>query len=169
MNANNSRRLRSSATVAALLMGLASAACDGLLDVTNPGFIGEEKLTDPGLEQLVVNGAIGEFQYAFGQYALWSGVLADEAFTDHTQVGVREFSLHNITEINDLNESVYSYIHRARASAEDGVVRLRVMLDAATAAKSLNVATLLALGGYSYVLLGEGFCESPVNLGCLAT
>ena len=34
----------------------------------------------------------------------------------------------------------------------------------AGAATSLNVARGLIYGGYSYVLLGEGFCEAPVNL-----
>ena len=29
---------------------------------------------------------------------------------------------------------------------------------------NLSVARALIYGGYSYVLLGEGFCEAPVNL-----
>ena len=34
----------------------------------------------------------------------------------------------------------------------------------ANAASNLNVARALIYGGYSYVLLGEGFCDAPVNL-----
>jgi len=37
-------------------------------------------------------------------------------------------------------------------------------MQGAIAASSLNVARALIYGGYSYVLLGEGFCEAPVNL-----
>jgi hypothetical protein len=162
MNANPLRRARLLA--AALLIAWAPAGCDDLLDVTNPGYITEGQLTDPALERLLVNGAVGEFQYAWGYYALYSGILSDEAYTDHTQVGIRELSLRNLLESNDVNAAVYANLHRARQSAEDGVVRLRQMMDATAAGKSLNIATLLAYGGYAYTLLGEGFCESPVNL-----
>ena len=162
MIAQFKRRL--SATAAALFIAVASVGCDGLLDANNPEFINEGQLTDPALEQLVVNGVLGEFQFSYGFYALYSGILSDEVFTDHTQVGIRELSLRNILEANDANTSVFANLHRARQSAEDAVVRLKVMLGETNAAKSLNLATVLAYGGYAYTLLGEGFCESPVNL-----
>jgi hypothetical protein len=142
---------------------LAASGCSDLLEVTNPGAIPEERLTDPALEQLMINGAIGEFQFAYGNYTLWSGVLADEVFTDHTNVSVRDFSLHNFGDLNETNEGVYENLQRARASADDAVDRLKSLLGPG-AATSLNVARALAYGGYSYVLLGEGFCEAPVNL-----
>ena len=144
-------------------IALAAAGCSDLLEVTNPGAIPEERLTDPALEQLMINGAIGEFQFAYGSYALWSGVLSDEVFTDHTNVSVRDFSLHNFGDLNETNDGVYENVQRARASADDAVDRLKSLLGPA-AASSLNVARALAYGGYSYVLLGEGFCDAPVNL-----
>jgi hypothetical protein len=142
---------------------IALAGCSDLLEVSDPGAIQDEQLSDPALEQLMVNGAIGEFQFAYGSYVQWSGVLADEVFTDHTNVSVREFSLHNFIDLNDTNESVYVNLQRARASGDDTVERLKQMLGAA-AGSSLNVARALAYGGYAYVLLGEGFCEAPINL-----
>src|SRR5215210_2983184 len=78
--------------LAAIAFGL--NACNDVLEVKNPGAIGEGQLGDAALAQLIVNGAIGEFQYAYTQYAQWSGVLADEVFTDHTNVDVRDFSEH---------------------------------------------------------------------------
>jgi len=169
MNANPSRRLRLSATAAALLIGLASAGCDNLLDVTNPRYISEDQLTDPALEQLVVNGVVGEFQYAYGYYGLYSSAMTDEAFFDHTQVDIRELTLRNIRDANSVDAAIYSNLHRARQSAEDAVVRLTAMLGDANAAKSLNVATVMAYGAYAYTLLGEGFCESTVNLSAPMT
>jgi hypothetical protein len=151
--------LASVAAVSAMLVG-----CDSILSVQNPGALKEEQLGDPALETFIVNGAIGEFQYAYGFYALWSGVLADETFTDHTNVSVRELSLHNFNDLNDQTTDTFSNLSRARASADDGLARLTTILGAANAAKSLNVARLLAYGGYSYVLLGEGYCDAPINL-----
>ncbi|HMI46658.1 MAG TPA: hypothetical protein VK491_10875, partial [Gemmatimonadaceae bacterium] len=86
-------KLRQVATLTVLAFGF--SACNDVLSVNNPGAIQEGQLGDPALAQLIVNGAIGEFQYAYGQYAQWSAVLSDEAFTDHTNVDVRDFSEHN--------------------------------------------------------------------------
>jgi hypothetical protein len=142
---------------------LVLAGCNNALEVQNPGAIQEGQLADPALVQLIVNGAIGEFQYAYGQYAQWSAVLSDEAFTDHTNVDVRDFSEHNFGDLNTINSTSYEYVQRARQSADDAADRLKSLVGA-TATSDLNVARALAYGGYSYVLLGEGWCESPVNL-----
>ena len=169
MRAKLLRRRRSIAAAAALLFGLTAAGCDDLLDATNPEFIDEDQLTDPALEQLIVNGVLGEFQYSYGYYALYSAALADEAFYDHTEVNIRAFTLHNIDDANTVNTTTFSNLHRARQSAEDGVERLKAMLGETNAAKSLNMATVLAYGAYAYTLLGEGFCESTVNLSAPLT
>jgi hypothetical protein len=50
--------------ISTILVG--AAGCKGILDVTNPGSLKEEQLTNPALEQFLVNGAIGEFQYGYG-------------------------------------------------------------------------------------------------------
>ena len=154
-------KLRRSVTFFAL--ALAVSACNDALSVTNPGAIQEGQLGDPALEQLIVNGAVGEFQYAYGQYAQWSAVLSDEAYTDHTNVDVRDFSEHNFGDLNTINSTTYEYVQRARQSADDATDRVKSLLGTA-ASSDINVATVLAYGGYSYVLLGEGWCESPVNL-----
>jgi hypothetical protein len=155
------KKLRGIGAFAAI--AIAMAGCSDALSVTNPGAIQEEQLADPALVQLIVNGAIGEFQYAYGQYAQWSGVLSDETYTDHTNVDVRDFSEHNFGDLNDINSSTYEYVQRARQSADDAADRLKSLVGSG-ASSDLNVARALAYGGYSYVLLGEGWCESPVNL-----
>lgn len=152
-----------SAVIAAALV-VVSTACKDVLSVSNPGALGEGQLTNPALEQFLVNGAVGEFQYAQGYYALWSSVLADESYTDHTEVGIRELSLHGFNNLNGTNEAVFGNISRAVASGDDAVTRLKVMLGA-NAGSSLSIARALTYGGYAYVLLGEGFCEAPVHLG----
>jgi hypothetical protein len=91
-------------------LALAMAGCNDALQVNNPGAIQEGQLGDPALVQLIVNGAVGEFQYAYGQYAQWSAVLSDEAYTDHTNVDIRDFSEHKITDLNGINSSTYEYV-----------------------------------------------------------
>jgi hypothetical protein len=147
---------------AAFVAALGVAGCDDLLTVSNPASLDEAQLDDPALEQFVINGVIGEFQAAYVNYAFWSGVLSDEVFADHSNVNIRELSLHDFDDINTQNDSVYGTLQRARQSADDAVDRLK-RIRGASAASSLNVARALVYGGYAYVLLGEGFCEAPVN------
>ena len=148
----------------ALVLVMSAIGCESLLSVTDPGAVQEGQLTDPALEQLVTNGVIGEFQFAYGTYANWSSVLSDETFTDHTNVSVREFSLHNFNDLNDSNEATYVALQRARQSADDAVERITVMIGASAAGASVNIARAYVYGAYAYTLLAEGFCESPVNL-----
>jgi hypothetical protein len=149
--------------VAGAAIACSVAGCDDLLKVTNPGSLDEGQLTDPALEQFLINGAIGEFQFGYVNYALWSGVLGDEVFTDHSNLNFRPLALHNFDDLNATNELVYGSLQRARQSADDAADRVKIMAGA-NATSSLNVARALIYGGYSYVLLGEGFCEAPVNL-----
>jgi hypothetical protein len=149
---------------AALALALSLSACDGLLKVDNPAALQESQLENPALSQFLINGVIGEFQFAYGYYALWSGVLADESYADHVDLSIRALTRHEIDDLNTINDGVYGNLHRARQSAEDVGERLKRMLGSG-AGTNLDVARALIYAGYSYVLLGEGFCESPVNGG----
>ena len=152
---------------AAITLGL--TGCDDLLKVSSPGSLQEGQLANPALEQFLINGVIGEFQFAYGSYVYWSGVLADEAFTDHhASISVQEVARHDFNEFNGINELLYGNLQRARQAADDAADRVKTMLGT-RAASSLNVARALAYGGYAYVLLGEGFCEAPVNLSAPLT
>jgi hypothetical protein len=155
------KRIRKIGAFAAIAIVI--AGCNDALSINNPGAIEEGQLADPALVQLITNGAIGEFQYAYGQYAQWSAVLSDEAYTDHTNVDVRDFSEHKFGDLNTINSTEYEYVHRARQSADDAADRLKSLLGAA-ATSDHNVARVHAYGGDSYVLLGEAGSESPVNL-----
>jgi hypothetical protein len=153
--------LRRAGAAAAIVLGV--CACGDVLKVSNPGALQEAQLADPALVQFTINGVVGEFQFAYTNYALWSGVLADEVFTDHPNAGFRDFSLHSFDDGNATDSLVYASLQRARQSADDAADRVKTLLGPA-AASSLDVARALVYGGYAYVLLGEGFCEAPVNL-----
>src|SRR5215207_10006007 len=99
------RTLRCAAVASFIALG--ATGCDGLLKVNNPASLQEEQLDDPVLEPFIINGVIGEFQYAYTNYAFFSAVLADEAFLDHTNVNHKEFGLHSFNDINSTNELVY--------------------------------------------------------------
>ena len=94
-------------------------------------------------------------------------MLSDEAFTDHTNVDVRQFSLHDFTDLNTINQTVYEVVS-ARAPIRRRRRHHGSRRCSGNGAASLNIARALAYGGYAYILLGEGFCEAPVNLSARA-
>lgn len=147
--------------LALLLFG--AVACDGILDVSNPGAIEEGELTDPALEQTMINGVIGEFQYTHSYASQWTGTVADELLLDHTFAQTIPMVLRTADENNVYVSNIYSFWQRSRASADDAVARLQVTFGD-DARSRLTMLEALAYGGYSYVLMGETFCEAPINV-----
>src|SRR4051812_34059519 len=89
-------------TVVAVALAL---GCGDLLTVSTPGSLQDAQLDEPALEQFLINGVIGEFQLAYVTYSLWSGVLADEVFTDHgANEGYRTLSQHTFDDLNITND-----------------------------------------------------------------
>ncbi|MGM0738233.1 MAG: RagB/SusD family nutrient uptake outer membrane protein [Bacteroidota bacterium] len=148
--------------ILALLL-FSAVACDDILDVSNPGAIEEGELTDPALEQTMINGVIGEFQYTHSYASQWTGTVADELLLDHTYAQTIPMVLRTLDEDNVYVNNIYSFWQRSRASADDAVDRLQVIHGDDAMAK-LNMLKALAYGGYSYVLMGETFCEVPINM-----
>ena len=146
-----------------LLLGLI-AACDGILDVDDPGAIRSGDLTDPQMEELIVHGVLSEFQYAYNYMLLSASIFSDEVYTDHTNIDHREFALLDFDDTNVLNNETFTALQKARVTAEDAVERL-TEFHGSDASSSLNIAIAHAYAGYAYVLLGEHFCQAPVDVG----
>lgn len=152
-------------TVSVLLSAaLLFSACDGLLSVDDPGAIRTEDLSDPALEDLIMHGVLSEFQFAFNNLLLSASIFSDELYTDHTNVDHRQFALLDFPNTNAINEGAYTAIQKARVSAEDAVERLEGFYGS-QASSVLNTAIAHVYAGYSYVLLGEHFCEAPLDGG----
>jgi hypothetical protein len=149
-------------SVLALAFAVTLAGCD-VLSVLDPGAIEESQLTDPALEQTIVNGVRGEFQYTHSYASQWAGVLGDELLLHHTYFPTVPVVLRDLQPDNVYVGNVYSFWQRARQSADDAVGRLESILGAEADA-SLNMARVQAYRGYSYTLIGETFCEAPINL-----
>jgi hypothetical protein len=148
--------------IAVVVAGMALlTSCDDLLSVNDPGAIELDQLSDPKLEQLIFNGVLSEFQYSFNYLAHSASILSDEVYTDHTNLDYREFSLFDIRVGNILNNNTYTFLQKARVSAEDAAERI----DGFSDANPLNVAESYAYAGYANLMLGLHFCEAPINGG----
>lgn len=154
------KKIRIQMFVAALAGIALLTSCGDLLEVSDPGAIELDQLSDPKLEQLIMNGVLSEFQYAFNYMTLTASILSDEVYTDHTNIDHREWALFDVRPNNVLNSNTYTFLQKARVSAEDAADRI-----SGFDGNPLNVAESYAYAGYANLMLGLHFCESPINGG----
>ena len=161
----NQRTNCSNPAAAVLLFGAVAtlAACDAL-SVQNPAAINEEDLTDPNLITAMANSVVSEFQGMYSQLAYTLAVFTDEVVTGETATTWMELDLRIISPTTTaVSSNVYVPLQRARHAGDDMAARLKKLVENPSA--DLRVATALAYGGYSYVLLGEYMCHAPIKVG----
>jgi hypothetical protein len=165
---------RAAPVIVPLTAVMFSAACNELdraLNVDTPKQIPADGLAVPKNAQLLVNGAVGDFECAYGAYVALSGVLAQE-MVDATQTAARwpydrrevksDDALYGTSGCTSLG--VYEPLSTARWSSENILDYLQQWSDQEVSGRQGLVAQSAAFAGYSYVLMAEGFCEAAVNL-----
>lgn len=169
--------LRPGVLAAALAALLGMGACDALdelLSVDRPTTVPADVTEDPLKAQLMVNGAIADFECAFGAYVVMGGMIGEE-FIDATQTADRWPYDRREVQPGDSRYAtgtcqglgVYTPLSTARFSADLALTRLQGWTDAQMPGMSRQrlIATAAAYAGYAYLLLGEGFCSAAVDQG----
>jgi starch-binding outer membrane protein, SusD/RagB family len=158
--------LRPFALISALALPL--AACDGILDVTDPDIVTPDQIRDPANMGGLRLGALGDFMVAFGGNTLGggstegivlsSGLLADELYVSDTFGTRREVDERRVTPENSSMEVVFRNLHRARRSAE--VAAQVFAANAEHERYSPNShAEMESVAAYAYAIFGENYCS----------
>jgi len=150
---------------------LFTSACDSLLDVKPPDLIPAEGLATPETAELLVNGAVGDFECALGAYVALSGVMAHELI-DATQTAARwPYDRRNLIPQDAIYGTsgceglgVYTPLSTARWSADFILDKLQGWSDSEVESRQELIAKAAAYSGYSHLLLGEGFCSMAIDL-----
>jgi hypothetical protein len=168
---------KAAAFTLALTTGLAACDLDSLLEVEPVDQVPADGLTTPQNARLLVNGAIADFECAYGAYVALTGVLSGELM-DATSTAARwdvdrrlfdapskeaQYATFGCTALG-----VYTPLSTARFSSENILQALRGWTDAELADLGHDRDELIALAaaynGYSYLLLAEGFCSAAIDL-----
>lgn len=163
---NTSRLARRMAAVA-LLFGVAAgtAACDveSLLEVTDRDRVTPATLEDPAVIDVVINGAVGNFQSAYNggeAFVSVTGLMSDELYSSGT------FTTRTATDKRDqfdpsngnTSDGTYNSLQFARRALKDAAQTVSTHPDHGP--NSAEFARLKALEGYTLVALGEGYCSA---------
>ena len=159
------------------LIGLSAGTVGcSLLDVQTQTQITEDALQNPANAQLIVNGAVSDFECALGAYVVGMGLLSDEfesaggaaLFFDwdrRTQEASSGTYAVGDCLANQVSLGTYRPISTARYTADNALALLNGWTDQEVPDRKGLIATSLAYGGYSRILLGEGFCSAAIDLG----
>ena len=155
---------------AALVVGAAlfTVACEvaqNPLEVESSSRIPAVNVENPGNAQLLVDGAIADFECAFASYVV-EGATVGEEFIYAQQTADRVPADRRNTLTTDSRYAtnsceglgIYGPLQIARASSENILGYLKGWTDAEVANRTRLIGIAAAYAGYNYVLLGEGFC-----------
>ncbi|MHB1861888.1 MAG: RagB/SusD family nutrient uptake outer membrane protein [Gemmatimonadaceae bacterium] len=157
-------------TVLATFALVSCTSTNDLLTVSSPSRIPAASLEDPADAPILVNGAVGDFECAFGAYVVLGGLIGDE-LDDATQTADRfPYDQRNMQSKDTRYATaactglgVYTPLQTARVSADN----VRRLLSGWTDQQVANRRTLLATAevyeAYSMLLLGEGFCSTTFS------
>ncbi|AHG93619.1 RagB/SusD domain-containing protein (plasmid) [Gemmatirosa kalamazoonensis] len=163
----------------ALLATLGVVACKDVtaLKQTNPGQVSAATLYVPQNAQLLVNGAIADFECAYTRYVVGSGLLVDELSNAIGSTANFDYDARRLTTNasygtgacgNNQQPPIYTTLSTARGSADTVLARLKEWTDAQMPPgvnRTKLIGQAAAYAGYSLVLLGEGMCTAAINLG----
>lgn len=151
------------------------AACDinKALQVESPSRIPAEPLETSTNAALLVNGAVADFECAFGAYVVVGGLIGEE-LEDYTQTAARwPYDRRDVLSNQTLYATsgceglgVYTPLQTARVTANN----VRRLLEAWTdqqlpsgSNRQLLIATAAAYEAWSTLLLAEGFCSTVLT------
>jgi hypothetical protein len=164
-------------TLALALLGVAACQDITTLQQSNPGAIEAAKVYVPSNAQLLVNGAISDFECAFTRYVVGTGVLSDELSNGISSSANFDYDGRRLptnatfgtnTCGNNQQAPIYTTLSVARGSADTVIARLKEWTDAQMPAgvnRARLIAQAYAYAGYSILLLGEAMCSAAINVG----
>lgn len=174
--ATSRRGLALRGVVAPLL--IVAGACTEVtaLKQDNPGQLSAATIYVPSNAQLLVNGAISDFECAFSRYVVGSGLFSDELSNAIGSVSNYNYDRRTIQTIeaygtatcaSNQQPPIYTTLSVARASADTVAARLQEWTDAQMPTgvnRTRLIGQALAYSGYSVLLMGESMCSAAINL-----
>jgi starch-binding outer membrane protein, SusD/RagB family len=172
---------------ASLALGLSLAtiiasviACTDITTLAqeNPGALSGTTLYVPGNAQLIVNGAISDFECAYARYVVGSGLFADELSVGISQTANFDYDARRMTTNGSYGTNncgatpsstqqpgIYTPLATARATTDTAAANLEKWSDTDVPNRQKLLGQSYTYAGYSLTLLGESMCSAAINLG----
>jgi hypothetical protein len=160
--------------VAWTVVGL--SACDNLLKVTSPGALTAAQANNPTLAPVLEIGMLADFECAFQGYAYTSSELTNE-FDGEITAAADLLWYNHVVDLDatsgtlscTVSGGAFLPLQTARFDAQNLYQVVKSAPAGIVDSSEALLGTAAAYAGYSFTLLGEGFCAVTVNIGPLMT
>jgi len=157
---------------------IAAAACydaGKILDQDAPSRVTASDMDNPNYAQLLVTSAVGDFECAFTQYIVATGLVGDELIDAQlSQVGW-DYDRRTIFPASGPYSlfacgqtqvpALYTPLAVARFDADKILKNLQGWTDSQVANRQSLIAQSAVYAGFSLELLGESMCTAAIDLG----
>ena len=160
--------------IVAVAASLATAACGDVFSLkqSNPGSLTADAVYQPANAQLLVNGAIADFECSFARYVVNSGLFMDELHDVIAGSGNYDIDKRNLFTTSPYaggcggvqTPGYYTAFSTARGVADEAYKRLEGWTDSEVQNRTRLMGQMAAYGGYSLVFLAEGMCTAAIDL-----
>jgi hypothetical protein len=158
------RKRRTGIAIATIALVMGTAACDSILEVTDPDIVTPSSLASEGGIATLRAGALGDLAVALDGSAaghgatagltVMSGLMSDEYDYSGTFPTRREGDTRLVQNTNSTMNRIYGNMHRARAAA----VATTELVDEFGGSSGV-MSEMQAVVGYTYTLFAETFCS----------
>jgi hypothetical protein len=139
-------------------------------DARNQGAITEPGLEDQRAVVALVQGVVGDYDFAFQRSSLFSGLISDEVRSSGTYTSWRAADVDGVVDANSATTGVQNIsaewwvrLHRARVLAEVAYDRVDGSLVGQQRASLMALSRVYS--GMSYRDIGEYFCSAAYDAG----
>src|SRR5688572_9337569 len=159
---------------AVALVVLTTAGCGDVFSLkqSNPGSLTADAVYQPANAQLLVNGAIADFECSFARYVVNSGLFMDELHNVIAGSGNYDIDKRNLFTTSPYaggcggaqTPGYYTAFSTARGVADEAYKRLEGWTDSEVQNRTRLMGQMAAYGGYSLIFLAEGMCTAAIDL-----
>ncbi len=167
---NGYRKHRPWGWAVALLMGVSSTACDGILDVDMPGETEASAMDNPAYAGLLVLGVQADFECFSSGFTLLGALLSGEMTGASTALPMQWFQQRGVRPVINDNISCnaagyYRALSTARFVADDALAKIGGYSIEQVPTKDLLMATSALYSAFSYTIFAEAYCSATFDLG----
>ena len=167
------RAVRTLGVLGVALAGLALSGCDmmdSLLEIETPAIIPAANLEGPEYADMLLSGAIGDFEAMLSSHILQQSLLAGELH-DGTSSANRWMVPSRTVMYFDARypEQSYTPLSKARWTADNALKLLQGWTDAEVPGRQLKIAQAAYYAGLNLVIMGETYCSMSLDLSAEMT
>jgi starch-binding outer membrane protein, SusD/RagB family len=160
----------------AVVASVTACNTDQLLNVKAPDRVPAETLDDPSQANLIVNGAVADFECAYAAYALAEAIMSDEFSDaqlgaaawpyDRRDMAINTGGIYGENGCNsNQNPGIYTPLSTARWQADNALTKLQTWTDEEVGSERTELIAKSALySGFSHAALGMSMCTAAFDL-----